>query len=180
MNASRRTAFTLIELLIVVAIIAIFSASLIAVVTAPGFEQNRSMIERDQEAGTALLFSHFVADAHEADDAIASPRGIVFRGAGKKGEDVVYVLDGSKQVRRALATTEDSAALLEQDMANKVPAGASVIVRNVEEFSIAADAGKEGLWRLVLATHTQANRQPIDYRREMTFGVGKFWVGGAQ
>lgn len=176
-----KRAFTLIELLIVVAIISIFASVLIATVTAPAYEQNRSIVEREQEAGAAIFFSRVAADAHEARDIAHSRRGFVFSAAAGEGKsDVAYLLDDQKRVWRLVLTPEESARLLEGPPVEAAGVQAPVVVRNVEMLEVGPVEEFPGVWRITLATATQSNRQPLAQVRQMDVGIGHFWAGGGR
>lgn len=62
----RRRALTLIELLIVIAILAILSAAALAVVIAPMADVHRSRVEDEMNSGFGLFHASLVGDLHDA------------------------------------------------------------------------------------------------------------------
>ena len=89
MTEKKRTqsAFTLVEMLIVIAMIAVFAGASLVVVTAPAQEQAYADIETPFEAGAARFFASVVGDAHGATTMLVSrsPQALVLRGAAPDG-----------------------------------------------------------------------------------------------
>jgi prepilin-type N-terminal cleavage/methylation domain-containing protein len=99
---TRRHAFTLIELLIVVAIIAIMSAASMAMLVAPLREQVFNDIRLEQEAGASRLFTQITADAHDALDAVYTELDGVNRLQIEKwnGTKIIYEVGPGRELRR--------------------------------------------------------------------------------
>lgn len=177
----RRTAchgVTLIELLIVAAIISVSSAALLAVVTAPGYEQNRATIDRELQAGMAMFFSRLPGEAHAATRVESAPGAFALAGAGRDGADVVYVVDAQNMLRRLETAPDETAAFLEGRAEAQRMRTAPLLVPSVQALS--AEPAKDGLWRFRLEVLGSSNRQPLPYANQMDLGIGSFWTGGDQ
>lgn len=95
-----RRAMTLIELLIVVAIIAILSAAALAVVVAPLADVLRSRAEARLNGGFGMLHAALVADLHDAREARIGADGSELEVVGPDGTAVVYAVDEGGTLRR--------------------------------------------------------------------------------
>lgn len=115
MIRDRRNAFTLIELLIVVAIIVILSAASLALVVAPLKDQVTTTLQMEQEAGMARLFTYLIADAHNANEVSIADEGDfpVLRIGFEGGDPVQYAVDAGGNLRRS---TGDRTMLLVEGM----------------------------------------------------------------
>ncbi len=165
-----QSAFTLIELLIVVAIIAIFSAAMMAVITAPMFEHKRAIIEGSQQAGIATLLARLVEDAHTAQSVESIEQGIVFSGTANRG-NVFYVTDKEHQLHRMEAAIT---ATLESKSVNAAP----ILITGVQSFTAQPMAQTAGMYRITLECLLHSNRDPLPWRQDIDVAVGTGWAGG--
>lgn len=126
-TARRTSAFTLIELLIVVAIIAIIVGSSLTVVTAPMFERMRADDEQSFETGAGVLFSQLAEDAHRARQLDAGTSGtLTLTLAAPDNAVITYSTTQSGTLWRKGADQQTSATLLtgvQQFTAEKQPGG---------------------------------------------------------
>jgi prepilin-type N-terminal cleavage/methylation domain-containing protein len=166
-----RRGYTLIEMLIVVAILAVFSASSLVIVTAPMYERVYADIEAPREAGLATLLPALVADAHAAASAEAPDGAFILRGAAPDGGDVAYFVDSAKQLRRAQAAAGASV-----DEMRAQTAGAALI-EDIEVFSAAHDEAT-GLWSVTVRAATSRLARNMSADRTIAVAVGKAWAGG--
>ncbi len=163
----RRRAFTLIELLIVVAIIAIMSAATFSIITAPLQEDVLSDIEASAETGLATFFSALVQDAHSATvmEPQASGDGMRLRGAAAGGADVVYQVDAQRRLRRMVTAEEGP------DGPVAGPAPGAAILENVEALTVEAIPDSR-LWRVAVRGGTTRFGRPLIFDRQVNLGVG--------
>lgn len=171
-------AFTLIELLIVVAIMAIFAASMLAVITGPMFEQPRSVAESTQQAGASLFLARIVDEVHSAQRIQSGTNAVAFTGGGRNGGDVVYALDSARQLHRIETPTSGTMALLQGVADKKTIEVAPMIIAGVEKLTAEPMADQPGIVRVSLECMLQVNRNPIALKQHVDLGVGSFWVGG--
>lgn len=182
MRLSRgNSAFTLIELLIVVAIIAIFAASSLSVVTAPAEEQAFSIIDEHFESGTNLFFTHFVADAHDAESlrVIENPPALILTQAGETNSAVAYFVDSRHQLRRAILSGDELAALATRGERGALEYRGAVLIEAVVELR-AEKQESTGLWRVSLHARSTRLDREINVNRHVDVCVGHSWLGGAQ
>ncbi|MCX7718337.1 MAG: prepilin-type N-terminal cleavage/methylation domain-containing protein [Candidatus Sumerlaeaceae bacterium] len=169
----RHAGFTLIETLIVVAMLAIFTASSLVMVTAPMYERVYADIEAPREAGLATLLPALVSDAHAAASAEAPDGAFVLRGAAPGGDDIAYFVDTAKQLRRAQA----SAGASWEDLRGR--AAGAALLEDIEAFSASHDESA-GLWRVTLRTATTRLGRKMSADHTITVAVGKTWAGGGR
>lgn len=182
-------AVTLIELLIVCAIMAIFAASLLAVVTAPAEERVFADVDNTFESGAATLFGALVADAHAAQrlEVGDKPTALVFM-PSRPGDPVpVYFVDPVNQVRRALVDADQARRLLSGDTEGSDlwrQRGGSLVpdVARLQAERIADERSDSGpvLWRIsLLASHRQLGREQIlDRRVDVAVGLHESGLAG--
>ncbi len=177
MNPVRRIqrdrAFTLIELLIVIAILAIMTASSIAVITVPMREQVISGMEASNEAGVSAFFSKLIPDAHGALELqpTSQPQGVTLIGAAPGGGDVTYFIDGNKRLRRTTRSPGDAPA---------APAEGAALLDDAT--SLTADAQPDtGLWRITVNAGVERLGRDMRLQRSVDVGVGaKSFAGGVR
>lgn len=178
MSCRKARAFTLIELLIVVAIISILSAGSMAIVVAPGQERVLAEEEHALEAGAGLFFATLVSDAHSASalESHDSPKALVLRQAASGGEDVVYYVDAKHVLRRGILAGEKTAAFIEGKASlDSDPA----VLANVGQLSASRDA-QSGLWRVRLQSSLSRIGRQIGIDRQVLLAPGKSWTGGVR
>jgi len=96
----RRRALTLIELLIVIAIIAILSAAALAVVIAPMADVHRSRVEDEMNSGFGLFHASLVGDLHDAVEARANGDSLDIVLPDAEASTVRYAVDDQGILRR--------------------------------------------------------------------------------
>ncbi|MBX7247151.1 MAG: prepilin-type N-terminal cleavage/methylation domain-containing protein [Candidatus Sumerlaeaceae bacterium] len=171
LHNSCERAVTLIELLIVVAIIAIFSGGSMAILIAPAQEQAYAGIEVPAETGCSRLFAALVADAHSATavEHDAATSTTIFRAAAD-GKDVVYRVDANARLRRIAGAQAD----------DKIPDSSrgSMLIESISEFSLVRQQGN--LWRVSVASNTRRMARNLGLHRSLDVAVGRSWSGGTQ
>jgi prepilin-type N-terminal cleavage/methylation domain-containing protein len=172
-NVRHLAGFTLIETLIVFAILAILSTSSLVIVTAPMYERAYADIEAPREAGLATLLPALVSDAHAAASAEGADGAFVLRGAAPGGGDIAYFVDTARQLRRAQAAPGASV-----DELRGLAAG-SALIEDIEVFSAARDEAT-GLWRVTLRAATTRLARDMSADRTIAVAVGKRWAGDGQ
>lgn len=181
---------TLIELLIVIAIIAVMSAATLAVITAPLQEDVLSRMDAATEAGLASFFSALAQDAHTAAtlEPVAEAPGLRLKGAGGEGgaADVVYFVDGHRRLRRAVVAAGSVPGSGPAGGADgrtgegAAPAPGTALLEDVQELT--AEPAAEGrLWKVRVRGGTERFGRPLVYDRQMILGVGlTSFAGGGQ
>ncbi|MEQ8819710.1 MAG: prepilin-type N-terminal cleavage/methylation domain-containing protein [Sumerlaeia bacterium] len=114
-----RRAFTLIELLIVVAIIAIISGALMGGLILPLKEHPRADADAAMQRGAALFAAAVTADAHDALSAEVSANGsaLLIRRLPEGSPAALYWTDEGSSLRRALVNDAAASQDLEAAMA---------------------------------------------------------------
>lgn len=165
-------AFTLIELLIVVAIIAVISASSLAVLTGPMYERVRAEDQQAFETGSGLFFATVIADAHRAaslevspTDSSATTQTLTFQIADATTSTVRY--------------TVNSAGILSRSVDGKLTANLApgIQVLTAEKQSTAS------LWTVTLAGKIRGFDAGVQTTttRQLDVLVGpNSWTGGGQ
>lgn len=156
----RHRAFTLIELLIVIAIIAIVTASSMAVMTAPAEENVFANADYEAEAGQGLLFGRLAMDCHAATTATVEQERLVLEGA----DSTLYFVDEKRRLRRAAFKAGEP-----PPAPGDVPVG-SALVPNVHTFDLNTRTPGAVAVRLAVR-QKQLFRDRIGYR-EGTFNIG--------
>jgi prepilin-type N-terminal cleavage/methylation domain-containing protein len=150
---------TLIELLIVVAIIAILAAGMISYVVIPPREQVQATSDMENETGLGGLFAKLVADAHNATTLTLAHggRALILKESAPEAS-AVYFVDGKGGLRRALVATQRVKELIGKEAETnwKEPAPASLLAANVRRFD-AAPLGEGPLWRIRLELETKSD-----------------------
>jgi prepilin-type N-terminal cleavage/methylation domain-containing protein len=166
-------AFTLIELLIVVALLAIFAAASLSVITTPAEEQHTANMDMQTEAGMGLFFSTVVADMHDATTVTQTqtPAGLELSGLGGSQRAVRYWVDPRNQLRRAAFSTAASVEMAPGD------GSGAPILENVRTFE-GTQLPEPGRWRVRVVTHQSRFGRSIDFDRHVDVLAGHAWAGG--
>lgn len=165
---------TLIELLIVVAILAIMSASLLAVVVAPIREQVITDIRVEQLEGTTILLSRFVEDAHLSGQMELAQDGTVihFSSRGSTERNIVYKMDDAGIIRRYFNPDDEALrALLDEDTTNGLLYQGTPILAMGKHFQVTQE-GDSPLWRLEVVASRNRLHTDHSLRRSIVFRVG--------
>lgn len=183
MNQSQAArAFTLIELLIVVAILSIFAASLLAVVTAPAQEQVFADIENQYESGAAILFTRVVEDAHACGRLAIpeEPRALAFLPRAGKEWASVYFIDDDGVLRYLAARQEEASEWLRSgDRPDRWELEGAALLEGAERLG-AEPLQPEGLWRISLRASKRQLGRELRLDRHMDVSLGAAWNGGLQ
>lgn len=186
-------AVTLIELLIVVAILAILSATLLAVITAPPQEQIFADVDNAFESGSTTFFGALVTDAHAARtlDQRTSPAAIAFPAVADGGKTVLYFVDPDRHLRRAVVSDKEAQAFLKGEIGESEAwrQRGAAILSDVESFEAErTDHGKDSSravagaerWRIeVRAVHRQlGHEQVLDRHIDLLVGLTAGKGGG--
>ncbi|MCC5874873.1 MAG: type II secretion system protein [Candidatus Sumerlaeia bacterium] len=162
---------TLIELLIVVAILAIMSAALLAVVIAPVKEQVVTDLKMEQLDGTTLLLTTMVEDARTASTIKVTESGAtvhLFRDEPMEW-GVVYHLDDRNVVRRYYQPSqEDVALLLGGDADAPLVASGTPMLSMVHRFAVEQTEDIR-FWRVEV--ESLVNRLHEDHRHARTISL---------
>lgn len=167
----QRNAFTLIELLIVIAIIAILTAASITTFVAPMQEQAFASIDHSRQVGESTLLARLVEDAHSADKVTTASAGeFVLQTTGTAPISIRYYVDDSKRLRR-------SANAL--DAPQPTSPGAS-LMDDVNTFT-AEQLTTGGQYRVRLASGTSRYARKLENSHELVLNVGAAaWTGATQ
>lgn len=160
MIAHPHRAFTLIELLIVIAIIAILAGGMIAYVVMPPKEQLQATADMEIERGLGTFFSKLVADAHNAIRLTLAKnnKAIVLEGSGQDAS-AVYFVDQHHCLRRSLMTSQQMAEWLKADTNEKELVHSGLLVGNVRSLEAGRVEGS-ALWRIGVSIETRDPLHP--------------------
>ena len=161
MIAQNHKAFTLIELLIVVVMIAIMTAGMIAYIVVPPREQLRATTDMEHEAGLTMFFSKLVADAHNA-TGLAFDRNkktlILEESAGDAS--AVYWIDQKDCLRRCTMTRQQAENPIQASDEFNPAIPSNMLVGNVTRFEIVPlENGK--MWRIDIGIATGDRIRPM-------------------
>jgi prepilin-type N-terminal cleavage/methylation domain-containing protein len=157
-----RHAYTLIELLIVVAIISIISASSLGLFVLPMSERKFSDVSAEQLGAARMLFGSLVPDLHRSTELVSLGNG--YRIVGDEatgGASTEYLVEGGILRRRVL------------------PDGVAIILgRGVERFTLTiSDDGRSVL--LLFDSELTAGDHALPLRVERRLALGNAWMGGS-
>ena len=168
-----RRGFTLIEMLIVVAILSIITASLISYIQMPPREQLQATTDVAIEQGLAACFSKLVADAHNATELRMTPdgRGLIAENSGE-GSSAVYYVDADQTLRRAIASEAQAEQARGGALDWQAGLQGAMIARRVERFE-AAPAATSGMWTIVVSVETgDEGHAPLERRVDVAVRGG--------
>ena len=173
-RVSKPRGLTLIELLIVIAILSIFSVGILAVATAPLRERLYAEQDLGREAGLALLHSKLTADAHNAFEAqaVANPPGFALRSHDRS--TVVYYLDDKRTIRRWRIGGGGVDAFQSRHATN--PRHGTPLLQGVDGFDVTLR--EDGRWALSLRGEEQVLDNNYRLDEELTLLAGLAWTGG--
>ena len=168
----KRAGYTLIELLIVVAIIAIMTAGSLTVIVAPMQEQAFASIDHARQTGESACFARLVEDAHAAVRvAIAEPGKLVLETTGTRAESVMYYVDAEKHLRRLVAPAGQAP--------DATGSAGAALMDDVQTFTAVSD-GPTRQCRIVIAASTAKYNRTLSASHELVLGVGAdSWTGEA-
>ena len=170
MIARSQKAFTLIELLIVVAMIAILCAATINFIIIPPRESAWATTDMENEGGLQLFFTKLVTDAHNATSmTLAAPQNALFLHGATGSESAVYYLDRQQRLRRALLPPGEAVAALRDGEAWKENVSSIKFTENVGGFKVEPAGG--GLWRVGVSFKLRDPLHPtLDRAMELAIG----------
>jgi prepilin-type N-terminal cleavage/methylation domain-containing protein len=175
----RHNGLTLIELLIVIAIMAIMSAASLAVIVAPAREHAYATIEMQFEAGAAAFFAAITNDLHSARDVTVTgePAAIVLGDISADGRGAAYWVDAAGNLRRAVLTAEECLATRGSVAGVLAGARGAVLLGNV----IALSAEREGdAWRIAFRAKAFDVGRTIEASHELKLLPAIAWAGGTR
>ncbi|MBI5155490.1 type II secretion system protein [Candidatus Poribacteria bacterium] len=169
-----RHAYTLIELLIVVAIMAIFAGGTMAVITAPMQERVWADAEMPLEAGAATFFAKAVSDVHDAGslEYSDSPSAIFLWPVHATDAAVAYVVGPDGVLRRVAGSSEDIARAISEPSPSSGPA----LVSGVTDLR-AEHLGEGPVWRISLRAGSEILGRQVVTEHSVNLAVGRGWVG---
>jgi prepilin-type N-terminal cleavage/methylation domain-containing protein len=180
MNARSNTrGVTLIELLIVIAMMSIFAAGSLAVVVAPAREHAYASREMLFESGAAAFFSAITNDMHSARTvrALTEPPAVVLEGVAANGGGMAYWVDGAGMLRRAVLTASEAAATTGGATAALTPGRGSVMLEKVTVLDAAPEGGA---WRVKLVARASDAGRAMEVSHEVLLLAGTAWTGRAK
>lgn len=170
-----RHAFTLIELLIVTAIIAIISGALIATLIAPLKEQAATDLDAEMQRGSMVFFARLTEDVHCAGalQIEEDSSRLTVQPAFEKENRILYFVSDDSTLRRWEGIAEELPA------AGAEPPGLGApLVPSVEQlqFTRAADGASTMTARLL--ARREAMQQMLVVDRSLTLLTDQAWRGG--
>ena len=179
MIAKNHRAFTLIEMLIVVAIISILAIGMIAYITVPPREQMQATVDMENEMGLSAFFAKLVTDAHNAAGLTITQnkKGLILEDSGKD-VSAVYFIDRNDHLRRCLMTRQQTAELADATDDINVTLPSILLVGNVRRFETIPEEKSE-LWRVRVSIATQDPLHPT-LDRSIKLSIGNPMVHSAE
>jgi prepilin-type N-terminal cleavage/methylation domain-containing protein len=132
----RNKAFTLIELLIVVAILSIMSAALIATIVAPIKEQVMTDLRTEQLEGATLLVSTLTTDMHAASGVQIFNDGNSVLLDGARGATLYHLGPDSIIRRHHQLGTDEASAVLQGTTDEQFSRLGTPMLAMVQQFSV--------------------------------------------
>lgn len=172
---TRPNAFTLIELLIVVAIIAIMSGALLAVLIAPLKEQAATELRAEMQRGSMTFFANLTADLHGAEAIAISEDGTRLEATPLLDPEtrILYFLSNDRVLRRWEGGASDLPG------ASNPTFGAPLVI-SVETLIFEQLPGEPPKIRTSLLARRDYMQQAWDETRSLTILLGDAWKGTAQ
>ncbi len=171
---TNRKAFTLIELLIVIAIIAIGASALLAVIVAPLKEQVIADYHVEMERGSMSFFSSLTTDIHSAGDFEIGDNGsrIEITPAIQNENRIIYYVNDEHVLRRwkgpvAEAPESDSDA----------PVIGAPLVSGIEILNFSQPDTDSNSLSIRLHAKQQVMQHPVAVKKDLTISVGGDWKG---
>lgn len=161
--------YTLIELLIVVAIIAIMSAASMTIFVAPMQENAIASIDNARQNGESTFFARLVEDAHSANRILAAQPGkLSLETTGTVPQTITYYTDEQHSLRRHVAKSPGDL---------KSPNAGAALLENVQTFTPEQISdGKE--CRITLASATTRYARTFGESHTIVLGIGsQGWTG---
>jgi prepilin-type N-terminal cleavage/methylation domain-containing protein len=169
MGGRSAAAFTLIELLIVVAIIAIMSAASMAVIVAPMQERTFASLDHSRQAGESTLLARLVEDTHSAARIPTAEAGrLVLETTGSAALRITYHVDTDHHLRRHVAKLSEPAA---------ADGTGAALIDDVLSFTpeLVSD-GRQ--CRVQIASGVVKYNRPVGSRQDVVLAVGSAgWSG---
>lgn len=171
-------AFTLIELLICIAVVAIISTSLIAFIVQPAREMLVSQADLEQHGGAALLFRVLAEDAHGAATVRTGERegtiAFVPPENAERTAAVVYYLDEENRLRRAVLENDELEVFLGRSEPPTPPPGSSLLDGvTAWEVEPLEDAAR---WHFRVRAERNVLQQAHVVDKEARFALGRPWL----
>lgn len=169
-----RCAFTLIELLIVIAMIAIGAAALIATLVAPLKEQIIADAHGEMERGSMIFFTQIVGDVHGAESFDIQNAGtrLDVQPVLRPEWRVVYFLSETGTLRR----WEGDASVLPPSGAESTTLGAP-LVPSVQELQFVRAEDGATTMSISLLARREVMGQPVAVDRSLTLLANGAWKG---
>lgn len=159
-----RRGMTLIELLIVTAIMAIMSAALISTILMPLQEQAAVEIQAEQSRGIALAVSALTEDFHNAESAIFEEEGELI--LTSQTQELAYFIDENEVLRRVAGDDRN---------AN----GGTPVASTAREFNVEISESNE-FANVFIKLSDQKYQRTFETGNSFTVLIGQRWMGEAK
>lgn len=155
--------YTLIELLIVIAMISILSGAMFTVVTGPLQEWKMADVQSELESGVGLAVCKLIEDVADAKSLEYSEEdqriGLLIG-----DETVVYFVDENKSLRRVVG-----------EVVPNLPNQGALLVPHLQEFSL-IELDHPDRFQLELTASQTLFQQDFKSSRSIEFTVGRPWL----
>jgi prepilin-type N-terminal cleavage/methylation domain-containing protein len=155
--------YTLIELLIVIAMISILSGAMFTVVTGPLQEWKMADVQSELESGVGLAVCKLIEDAADA-------KSLEYSEEDQRidlligDETVVYFVDENKSLRRVVG-----------EVVPNLPSQGALLVPHLQEFTVTAMDSPDR-YHFVLTASQELFHQDFKSSRSIKFTVGRPWL----